>query len=302
MPSPNNLRIIYQNLIDLSTTTITASSTQNGTSLNNLKQDTKSAVWRSTSSTQASFILDFGTQKTLGGLVLAFSNLAGSGATIRLVGYNASNTPSFTGNVLTTGIPSSFNTGPVSCCPWNNLNLPTWGTNPAGSSNYSYGGGTYARAWLNSTQATTPVRYLGIEISDPTNTAGFIEISRMIVGDYWSPTYNTGYDIESGIKDLSEHLRTEGGDLITKRGPRFRTLNFDLKWLKGSDRKEMTKIFLGNGISKPLFVSLFPDSTGVDEDFHREGIHQIYGKMVQIPGVSYTSYEIYSTNIGLEEV
>lgn len=302
MPSPNNLRIIYQNLVDLSTTTITASSTAGGTSLSNLKLDTKSAVWRSTSSTQASLILDFGTQRTVGGLVLAFSNLAGSGATIRLVGYNAPNTPSFTGSLLNTTVTAAFNTGQVACCPWNNLNLPALGTNPAGSSNYSYGGGTYARVWLNNTQASTPIRYLGVEISDPTNTAGFLEVSRIITGSYWSPVYNTGYGIDSGIKDLSEHLRTEGGDLITKRGPRFRTLNFGLEWMIGSDRKEMTRILLGNGLPKPLFVSLFPDSTGDDEDFHREGIHQLYGKMVQIPGVSYTSYEIYSTNIELEEV
>lgn len=300
MPSPNNLRVIYQNLVDLSSTLITASSTAGGTYTSNLKQDTKSLVWRSNTGNQAALILDLGSQKTLGGIVLAFSNLQSSNSTIRLIGYNSQ--PSFTGSALTVGIPAAFNTGLITCCPWNNLNLPVWGTDPAGSSNYSYGGGTYARVWLSETQATTPVRYLGIEISDPGNTAGYIEISRLIAGNYWSPTYNTGYGIQAGIKDLSEHIRTESGDLITKRGPRFKTLSFDLQWMRASDRKEITKIFLGNGMPKPLFVSLFPDSSGTDEDFHREGIHQIYGKMVQVPGVSYTSYEIYSTNMELEEV
>jgi hypothetical protein len=108
--------------------------------------------------------------------------------------------------------------------------------------------------------------------------------------------------MSAGIKDLSEHVRTEGGDLLTRRGPRFRTLNFDLQWLSSSDRKEMTKILLGNGMPKPIFVSLFPDSTGTDEDYQREGVHQVYGKMIQIPGVSYTNYDIYSTTIELEEV
>lgn len=304
MPSTNNLRIIYNNFIDLAATTITASSTAANTSLNNLKSDTKSKVWRSTTGTKASLIVDFGSNnsRTVGGLVLAFTNLPSSTATIRIVGYNAPNTPGFTGNALTTGITAAFNTGDVACCPWNNLGLPNWGTNPAGSSNYSYGGGTYARVWLSDAQSAIPVRYLGIEITDNSNAAGYIEISRLIVGPYWSPLYNTGYGLESGILDLSEHLRTESGDLITRRGPRVRNLNFDLQWLADSDRKEITKIFLGNGMPRPLFVSLFPNSTGADSDFQREGNHQIWGKMKQVPGVSYTSYEVYTTRLELEEV
>ena len=308
MPSPNNLRIIHQNWIDLSATTITASSTGGSTSLANLKLDTKSQVWRSTTGTRASIIVDFGvgTTRTLGGVVLPFTNLSSSSATITVSGYlgtTTGTTPLFNGSALaTTNITSAYTASAQTCCPWNNLNLPVWGTDPAGSSNYSYGGGTCARVWLNSSQAATPVRYVGIEINDTTNTAGFIEVSRLIPGDYWSPKYNTGYGMESGIKDLSEHVRTEGGDLLTRRGPRFKTLNFDLQWLANTDRKEMTKILLGNGMSKPLFVSLFPDSTGVDDDFQREGIHQLYGKMVQVPGVSYTSFEVYTTSRELEEV
>ncbi|MGA1046953.1 MAG: hypothetical protein ACO3UU_03010 [Minisyncoccia bacterium] len=301
MPSNNNLRIIYENLVDLSTTTfLSTSTTASGTSTANLKQDTKNLVWRGSNGTRASIILNFGTNKQVGGVVLAFSNLVSSNATIKVAGYLHPNVPSISGSALSTSVISAYTTSPVECCPWNNLALTDWGTNPVGSSNYNYGGGTYARAWLNESQRLTPVRYLGIEIYDPSAT--YIEISRLIVGNYWSPKYNTGYGISAGIKDLSEHVRTENGDLLTRRGPRFKTLNFDLQWLDTSDRKEITRIFLGNGASKPLFVSLFPDSSGTDEDFQREGIHQIYGKMVQIPGVSYTSYEIYSTNIEIEEV
>jgi hypothetical protein len=300
MPSPNNLRIIHTNLIDLSSTAITASS--GSTSLGNLKLDTKSKTWRSTTGTQASLIVDFGSQKTVGGVVLSFTNLASSTATITLVGYNSPNVPSFTGTSLTTGVSAAFNTGAIACCPWNSLALPAWGTNPAGSSNYSYGGGVYARAWVPLANQSTLIRYLGIQISDPGNTAGYIEISRLIVGNYWSPVYNPGFGIESGILDLSQHTRTESGDLITKRGPRSRKLNFDMQWLNPADRKEITRIFLGNGMSKPLYVSVFPDSSGTDEDFQREDSHQLYGKFNQIAGVLYDNPFTYSTRMELEEV
>lgn len=300
MPSPNNLRIIYNNLIDLPTTVLTANS-QGGTwPTSPLKVDTKSVVWRSQSINKASIIVDWGTTpQSVDGLVFAFTNVISSSSTIRIRAYNSA--PTITDNNIV-GVNSLYDTGDQPCCPWSNLDLPSWGTNPVGSSNYSYGGGTYCRLWLNSVQRAITSRYLGIELIDPTSSRTNLEISRMIAGQYWSPTYNTGYGIESAIKDLSEHLRTEGGDLVTRRGPRVRTLNFDLQWLASVDRKELTRLFLGNGISKPLFASIFPDSTGTDEDYQREGIHQIYGKFMAIPGVSYTNYEIYSTRMELEEV
>lgn len=301
MGSPNKLRIVYNNLVDLSATTITASSVASNTAVANLKSDTKSKTWRSTTATQASLIVDLGSTKSVGCVVLAFTNLT-STATVKVVGYTSTNVPGFTGSALNTGVVSTFNTGTVTCCPWNNLNLPSWGTNPVGSSNYSYGGGTYARTWLNTTQSAASIRYLGIEITDTAQTAGYIEVSRLVIGPVWTPSYNVGYGIEAGIKDLSEHVRTEGGDLLTRRGPRIRTLNFDLQWLADTDRKELTKIFLGNGLPKPVFVSLFPDSDNTDADLHREGIHQVYGKFNQVPGVVYTNPEIYSTRLELEEV
>lgn len=302
MPSNNNLRIIHQNLVDLSTTSITTSATTTGFSKDNLKSDIKSLTWRSTGNI-ASIVVDLGSQQVFqtGGIILGFTNL-NSSATMRVVGSNNLNQIGISGTSLniTTPTPSLVFDTTQQCCPWA-LSLPDWGTNPVGSSNYSYGGGTYARAWISS---PNPVRYLGIQITNNTGSPplSYIDISRLIIGNYWSPLYNTGYGMSAGIKDLSEHMRTEGGDLLTKRGPRVRTLNFDLQWLANSDRKEITKIFLGNGMPRPLFVSLFPDSTGGDDDYQREGIHQIYGKMVQVPGVSYNYFEIYATNMELEEV
>ena len=132
----------------------------------------------------------------------------------------------------------------------------------------------------------------------------FIEVSRLIAGTYWSPKYNTQYGLTSTIKDLSTHERTESGDLLTKRGPRYHGLDFDLKWLDQTDRVDVTKIFLGNGLPKPLFVSLFPDNTasGLAIDYEKERAHQIYGKMMQVPGVQYSTLDMYSMQLQLEEV
>jgi hypothetical protein len=66
----------------------------------------------------------------------------------------------------------------------------------------------------------------------------------------------------------------------------------------------MTKLLIGSGISKPVFISLFPDNTdtGLAVDYEKERAHQCYGKMTQIPGVNYSTLDMYSTQIEIEEV
>ena len=321
----DNLRIIYQNLVDLSATTITPSSQSSGdTPPAFLKQDTKSLVWRSSPTTIAStnvvtkgfpvkaiLKIDLGSLKQVGGVVLAFTNLNSNLAEIRVRGFVAE--PAISSSAIPSDLvhfPTITTTGTTLidkttiACPWNSLALPNWGTNPVTNSNYSYGGGTYARVWLPE-YTTINVRYLTVEITDYYATSGigrYIEVSRLITGPYWSPVYNTGYGMTAGIKDLSEHTRTESGDLLTRRGPRFQTLSFNLNWLTKADRIEMTKILLGNGMPKPLLISLFPDSTGDISDYERERAHQIYGKMTQVPGISHTLLDIYSTQLDIEEV
>lgn len=132
----------------------------------------------------------------------------------------------------------------------------------------------------------------------------YIEASRVVCGQYWTPKYNTQYGLTSTIKDLSTHERTESGDLVSKRGPRYNHLTFDLKWLDQVDRVDVTKLFLGNGLPKPMFVSLFPDNTssGLAIDYEKERAHQIYAKMMQVPGVQYSTLDMYSMQLELEEV
>lgn len=311
----SNLRIIYQNQVDLATTVITPSSSQSAsTTVANLKIDTKSLVWRSSPITvsspevKANLIVDMGSQKSVSGVVLAFTNLNSSSATIRVRGYNVAPTHSSTvgsdqinyPTISTTVTNTLLDTGPVLCCPWNTLGISEWETNPVGSSNYSYGGGTYARVWF----PATTVRYLSIEIVDSYSTSGtgrFIEVSRLIVGRYWSPKYNPAYGLSAGIKDMSEHVRTESGDLLTAKGPKYQCINFNLEWLSMSDRQEMTKILTINGMSRPLLISLFPDGTTV-EDYERERAHQIYGKLTQLSQMTYNNPFMYSIPLDIEEI
>lgn len=299
--SAKNLRIIYQNLVDVSTSTLTASSEASASTLaTNMKKDSKSVIWRSrtfsTNTVKANFILTF-TNNIVGGVVLPFCNFSPT-ATIRVRGWTNS-APTHSGTAENPTITATgtlvFDTGTIDACPYQQLGLWDWGAIPFGVNSYAYGGGTYARDWVTEQLSCTSI---SVEVVD-TNTSRYLEASRMIVGPYWSPIYNTSFGLSTSMKDMSSHERSESGDLITDRGIRYNTMNFDLKWLTPSDRLEFTRIVRGNGLPKPLLISLFPDNI---EDWEKEQSHQIYGKLSELSDVQHPMFGIYSAQINIEEI
>lgn len=301
----NNLRIIYDNVVDLTTTTITASSTGGTTSTVNLKKDTKSLVWRSatgTTSARGNIVVALAASTIIGGVALPFCNLS-STATIRVRGFTGT-TPTLGGTVdaptvSTTGATLKFDTGTVLACPYQQLGLWNWGSLPLGVNAYSYGGGTYGRCWIPA-GVQTACTSLVIEIVDSANTTSkYIELSRLVIGSYWSPVYNTSFGLSASTKDLSSHQRTESGDLITNRGTRYNSLTFDMNWLTPADRLEFNRIVKGNGLPKPLFISLFPDNS---DDWEKEQAHQIYGKLSQLSAIQHPIFDTYSTQLEIEGI
>lgn len=278
--STNNLRILYDNLAD--TATVTASSTAGGLSAANLQKDSKGLVWRSTGTT-ATITATWSALQTFSGVALPFCNLTGS-ATIRVRVYTD-----------TAGTTLARDTGTVNAGAY----IPTdvwgnWAGTPSGVAAYSFGGGSYARCWFTS----TPGRRLVIDLSDSTNSSGYLEASRLVCGAYWSPTYNTNFGLQVGFVDTSEQTRSESGNFITTNNTVHKTLNFDLSYLTDADRAKMMSILRGNGLRRPLFVSVFPDDT----DLVKEQNYQIYGKLTNLNSITHPLYTIYSTNLTIEEI
>ena len=274
----NNLRIIYDNVID--SATLTASTAASGLPATNLQRDQKGLVWRSTGTT-ATLTATWTSVQTLSGVVLPFCNLSAS-ATIRVRVYT--NTGDTT-PVRDTGTVSARAYAPGDI----------WGGAPSTSVNaYSFGGGSYARCWFQSAVG----RKLEITLTDSGNTSGYLEAARLVCGAYWSPAYNTNFGVSIGYVDTSTQTRTESGNLVTTVKPIHRTLNFDLQWLTEADRERMLSILRGNGLRKPLFASVFPE----DASAAKEQNYQLYGKMSGLNSITHPLYTVYSTSVSLEEI
>lgn len=284
----NNLRIIYNNLADIANVVSTGSSYNTTTSVDNTSypignifKDTKGLVWRANwVGSSVTITIGWATPQTISSIIIPFSNLS-TATTMSVAFFN---------NSGATGTPASVLPA-ISCVP---VDFGVSSTGITGSFKYSYGVGTSARRYFTQTTCQS----LAITITDTSPAAAYAEISRLIVGTYWSPVYNTEFGISVDINDLSSHSRTQAGNLITDTNTITKSLSFSLNYMTASDRDIMFKIMLLNGKRRSIFVSIFPEDT----DSTKEVIHQIYGRLSDSPSINHPMYSIYATAIKLDEV
>lgn len=275
-----NVRLIYDNAADRAT--LTASSTAGSLVVSNMLSDIKSAVWRSTSTT-ATITATWAVGETIAGVALPFCNLT-SGATIRVRGYT---------NVADSS--PIFDTGVIYAAPSGILGLFGWGPDSLGVNAYSYGGGTYGRAWISN---PANVKKLVIDLVDTSNLAGYIEVSRLVVGPYWEPKIGAEQGATLTVVDTSKHFRNDAGDQMTDRGTRHRKQNFSLPSLDEQDRAKMWDVLWGNGMARPVFISVYPNHA----DPKLEQLHQLYGKLVTSPVMGTPYYNRNNATVDIEEI
>lgn len=152
-----------------------------------------------------------------------------------------------------------------------------------------YGGGKYVVVYLNLPASTS---------SFTVTFSSSVKVSRFIVGNYWSPVYNTSFGMQVSYEDLSTSERLQSGDLYTTPGPRHKVLNFELPYLTDSDKFKLYDIVRNAGKITPIFISLFPE----DADKEREQMYSVYGKFVGLPSLTYSMFTKYTSNLQLEEI
>ncbi|WP_425254216.1 hypothetical protein ACPJXG_10790 [Janthinobacterium sp. NFX145] len=275
----SNLRIIYDNAADRAL--LTASSQAAALGPANLQREGKFAVLRSLG-VALTITATWPTPEIIGCAALPFCNLTPT-ATIRVRGY-----------VEPGDAVSDFDTGIVPACEYARLGMWNWGALPLGVNAFSYGGGTYGRSWFQ----MRSVKKLVIDLADPDNPAGYIEAARLVAGPYWSPEQNASYGAGVTSVDTSTQNRDGAGGQTVTRGALYRKLSLALDHMTPLDRAEVWRIVRGNGLSRPLLVSLYPES----EDGELEQAHQVYGRISSNSAITTPYYQAYATNIEIEEL
>ena len=280
----SNLRIIHRNELTQNLS-LTASTTAGTLAASNLLTDIKSQVWRSTSTT-AQLTVTWTNLRTIKAVILAHTNFTNV-TTMRVRGYTN------TADVVGSATPV-FDTTELTCCNVTSGAAMGWDLNIPGVANFGYGGSVYASSFFTGGS----VRKLYIEIVDTGNATGYVEVSRLITGDYWEPSYNADWGLKLGYKDDSEHTRSFAGDLMTEIKPRSKTLTFDFGDMIEADRAVLMRIVRSNGLPAPLYISVFPGDT----DKNKEQDYQIYGKLDQLSEITLARYASYSSSLTINEV
>lgn len=268
-----NLRIVSDNAANRST--VTATSTAGTLVPANLITDLKSDIWRSTSTT-ATLTLTWTAAETVAMVALVFASLTPT-ATIRVRGYTNAGDPT-----------PVVDTGTVTATQYN------FGATLA-ANQYGFGGGVTTALYFTA----SVVKQVTILITDTSNTLGYVEAARVVAGNYWSPVNNCEVGCEVCEQDLSKHERSDAGDLRTDRGPRYKTLSFDLSYMPTADRNALWQVMIVNGMTRPVFISLNPDYAA---DKQEEQIFQIYGKQSRMSTIKYQLVNQFSSKLDIEEV
>jgi hypothetical protein len=280
-----NLRIIFDNAADRAS--VSASSTASSAlAVANLQNDLKGLVWRTAGTpaapiTTASLTLAWTSGESIAGIVLAFCNLTPT-ATLRVRAYSDA------GNTLL------YDSGVQLACPASAIILRGW-AQAANVNSYAFGGGAYARLWL---PQVANVKQLKLDLTDSNNALGYLEVSRLIVGGYWSPTYNADTEATLTFQDASKHERNDASDLMTDIGPRSRKLTLHLSKMPSGDRTKLVNILRGNGLATPLLISLFPEST----DLELERDHQLCSKLSTNSAMAINYINAYSVPLEFDEI
>lgn len=283
----DNLRVLADNAADRAT--IVASAAVGALVPDNLKNDLKVYVWRS-STTAASLALTWTEREQISGVAAVFTNFTAR-AKMRVRGY-----------AEPTDATPDFDTGYIDACPPPALGLFEWGS-PLGENFYgrananlfAYGQGAYGTVWIPGAYA---VKRIIIDFTDPNNPDGFLEVSRIVAGRYWTPLHNFDFGHALSVNDMTKNTRSEAGDLRSELGPKNRRLSFQLSVLDISDRTAMLNMIRRNGIGKPFLISMFPES----QDTQLEQAYQVWGKLVNGQRLTNPRYYTYQQTMDIEEM
>lgn len=269
----SKIRLLYNNIAD--TATITSPGTATGYPTTNMQTDLKGQVWRSSGKSITTITLAWNTDQTINSVFLPYTNLTPT-ATIRFVLKNSLS------NIL---VDSGTNTIQTIANQNTKLNL----------NQYSFGMGTSLRYYPTS---QTTVRSLEITIVDSNNPQNFMEIGRIVCGQYLQLDYNVSFGLSVDIINNSTNLRTEAGNLIVQPGITYKSINFNLDYMSVGDRDTLFQLFKQFGINTPVMVSIFPE----DLDLGKEIIHEIYGKFTGQFNLQHPLYSQYVTSLTIEEI
>lgn len=261
---------------DSNTLTSTTGGSASGFPLSNMLLESKAKVWRSNATTSQTFELTWVEFQAISAAALVLTNFTEAGS-FRFRLYNAEVGGSLLYDSGTMSIPFAYD--------------PPVGFTSNGSGSFPYGGGSYHSIRFPEVSA----KRISITI-DSGIAAGGAEISRLVIGQAWSPERGVAYGADVTYIDTTSTQSMQSGDLTSNRGTISKIITFTLNHMESVDKTSLVGIVKGHGSSQPVFVSLSP-SDG-DELYQ---LHQVYGLISTPINLISSSFNRFTSTLSVNE-
>lgn len=232
-------------------------------------------------STQFVLVGDFADITLCTGIVLWRHNWTAA-ATLRIELFNG---PDSTGTLI-------YDSGIIDALPQTSWTDWDWRVDPLVNSAFVGWDTQYSQVWF----AEQFVRSFRITVSDPGNTAGYLDLTRVYMGRHYEPSVNFSWGSQWAFDSKEEQIRTDDGGLFSKAAPVYRKLNFNFDYLDESDRPGLTSAIRHVRRSRDWFISLYPESGG-----QKELECAFACKFSTLPSISAPNFNLFSVPLAVEE-
>ena len=310
MAVERNIRFLWDNRW-LDAATITPSSAAAGYPATCLQDPFRSRRWRSTSKTGQSLAIDFGETKNFNCVAILDHNLSVDGV-IRIKASNTAGRADLLelhvaawnpligfsedrfgdwgfGGMLLESDRSWYAPNPIRIIY--REDMVKYGTG------LLFGDGTvYGEVLDPVEQVRVTARHVTIEFYDPDNPDGYIEVSRIFVGQFVDFGINMS-NIRHGTIDDSEIARSLGGQAwISKKMPLRRTIGLTFNTLLYGDKYWSLKFMAEKmGITENFIIDCFPESGKPSQRHHST----LYGHFQDLPEIE-RNYDMGFESDGLQ--
>jgi hypothetical protein len=226
-------RIIDNNLLFDGVTALTASTADANFPVTNLAHTFRSKVWRTTSVTSQSVVMDFGAISSFDSFAAVFDPMSGS----------------------------KFTSSAVFKIQANATNV--W-TAPSVDVTLSYDATYETLTYFWS--STQTYRYARFTMTDPTNTDGYLESPKLVIGLASQLTQVPDLGFQETITDRSVNTETAYGHRYSDTYPARRRLEFTYTALSDADLETLATVWKRVGNTSPIFVGLDTSGDLFDKD------------------------------------
>lgn len=145
---------------------------------------------------------------------------------------------------------------------------------------------------------SSALRYWSLKIVDASNTYGYIELSKVYLGDAYTPTRGAvQFPLEGQLIDRSQIVFSESGQTYSDLRERSEQFDLDWKTLTYAEREQLVTIFEKFGTGRPLFFALDPNAVFSSS----AGYFARWGKFERPPNYRLVSPNNYDLTMILRE-